>query len=460
MYDCITSNLQGFAEAFIEKHNIPAISIATWQDGQLQTAAAGCLNLSTGVSATTDSIFQIGSITKVMTACLVMQLVDEGRVELDAPVKQYLHDFMIADAQATESITVRQLLNHTSGMAGDYFPNDYGHEGNLIARYVDRCSLLPLVHPVGEMFSYSNAAFCVAGRLIEVVRGISWYQAMSDYLFKPLGMQHAIAHPSDVLRYRCAMGHIFDGSNTDRWVLPKKTYLTLGQAPVGSTPAMTPENLIRFARGHLEGGLNEQGERWLSADSVQQMQQSQIELPKASMIHDSHWGLGWGMGHYTNGDIWSVGHSGATNGFLSQLLMLPADNKALAFCINGCRPSAYQALNTELNRAVFNLDLTQPEPDSTSTLDKLELITGQYESMDTHITVVREQEQLKATIVYKVDPLPPLQADLRHVKDGCFAVYSAAGHRCPNMVFLKPGEQGVPQYLFNGARQNPRVANS
>ena len=66
-----------------------------------------------------------------MTTCLVMQLVDEGRVELDNPVKQYLRDFMIADAEASETITVRQLLNHTSGMAGDFFPDDQGHEGNL-----------------------------------------------------------------------------------------------------------------------------------------------------------------------------------------------------------------------------------------------------------------------------------------------------------------------------------------
>ena len=157
-------NLQAYAEQAIAKHNIPAMSVAIWKDGELSQAAAGCLNLTTGVEATTDSIFQIGSITKVMTTCLVMQLVDEGRVNLDKPVVDYLRDFMIADAEATQTITVRQLLNHTNGIAGDYFPDDEGHQGNLIARFVDRCSFLPLMHPVGEMFSYSNAAFCVAGR--------------------------------------------------------------------------------------------------------------------------------------------------------------------------------------------------------------------------------------------------------------------------------------------------------
>ncbi len=113
-----------------------------------------------------------------MTACLVMQLVDEGRVDLDCSVRDYLRDFQLADDSITQRLTVRQLLNHTSGIGGDFFPDDRGHQGNLIARYVDRCHLLPIVHPAGKMFSYSNSAYTVAGRLVEVVRGMSWYQAI------------------------------------------------------------------------------------------------------------------------------------------------------------------------------------------------------------------------------------------------------------------------------------------
>ena len=113
------------------KYQVPAISLAVWHKGQLHQAACGILNLEAGVEATIDSVFQIGSITKVMTTCLVMQLVDEGRVDLDMPVKYYLRDFIIADPEASATITVRQLLNHTSGMAGDFFPDDQGHQGNL-----------------------------------------------------------------------------------------------------------------------------------------------------------------------------------------------------------------------------------------------------------------------------------------------------------------------------------------
>ena len=204
-----------------------------YKGSELEQAAAGICNVDTGVRITTDSVFQIGSITKVMTACLVMQLVDEGKVSLDAPVKHYVRDFMIADSKASESITVRQLLNHTSGMAGDFFPDDQGQEGNLIARYVDRCNLLPLVHSPGALYSYCNSGFVIAGRLVEIVRGISWYQAMEDYIFKPLEMSHALADPKEIIRYRAAMGHLW---NDGDWEVSKQAWLPLGMAPCGTSP--------------------------------------------------------------------------------------------------------------------------------------------------------------------------------------------------------------------------------
>ena len=93
---------------------------------------------------------------------------------------------------ATDTITVRQLLNHTNGIAGDYFPNDIHEEGPHIARYVDRCAQLPLVHPVGEGFSYSNAAFANRRSLGRSGQsGISWYDAIEEWIYKPLGMNHA-----------------------------------------------------------------------------------------------------------------------------------------------------------------------------------------------------------------------------------------------------------------------------
>jgi CubicO group peptidase (beta-lactamase class C family) len=454
----LLTNLQDYAATAIDQHRIPAVSLAVWHEGELRQAAAGVLNLQTGVEATTDAIFQIGSITKVFTACLVMQLVDEGRVELDAPVKRYVRDFQIADPEATQTITVRQLLNHTSGMAGDYFPDDNGHQGNLIARFVDRCNLLPLVHPVGAMYSYSNSAFAIAGRLVEVVRGISWYQAMMDYIYKPLGMHQAIADPADVLRYRAAMGHVFDGANTERWVLPERTYLTLGQAPVGSTPTMSAANLITFARAHLDNGRNQAGDAWLSSAAIKTMQTRQLELPQQSLISRKYAGVGWGLTDYPANDLRVVGHAGATIGQLAMLQVIPEQQTAFAILMNGFRPAAMDAITADLLTALTGLDTTEPEPSATGTdSGQLTALTGRYESMDTRIDVSLKDGKLFAHTVYKVDPLPPETQELKPVEGGCFATYSLNGKRSRNLAFVDQDQNGVPAYLFRGGRLNQRV---
>ena len=399
------NNLQTYVDQMIDQHRIPALSVALWHNGQLHQAAAGCLNLNTGVNATTDSIFHIGSITKVMTTCLVMQLVDEGKVELDAPVVTYLRDFLLADAEAT--ITVRQLLNHSNGIAGDYF-NDEGHQGNLIARYVDRCAQLPIIHPIGKMYSYSNSAFAVAGRLVEVVRGISWYQAMEEYLYRPLGMDQAIADPKDVLRYRVAMGHVFDGDNTERWVQPEKAYLTLGLAPVGSTPAMTAADLITFARAHLNNGLSESGERWLSPESVVAMQREEIRMPDFSQVLDFSAGLGWERLKVKADGPQIIGHTGAVRGLLASLRMVPERNSAFAILMNGFRPSALKGISRDLLNAIADVDVQEPPlPEPAPQCSKASALAGRYESFDTVIDICENGGKLQAGIVYKIDPLPP-----------------------------------------------------
>ena len=134
------------------------------------------------------------------------------------------------------------------------------------------------------MYSYSNSAFGIIGRLIEVVRGISWYQAMQDSIYQALGMTHAIADPAEAIRYRAAMGHVCKDGTSDQWQLAEKAYLPLGLAPVGSTPTMSAASLITFARAHLDKGLSHSGECWLSTASIAEMQKPQIELPKHSQI--------------------------------------------------------------------------------------------------------------------------------------------------------------------------------
>ncbi|MEM6683999.1 MAG: serine hydrolase domain-containing protein, partial [Pseudomonadota bacterium] len=130
------------------KYNVPGASFALWHQGNLHVATHGVLNLNTGHKVQPQTMFQIGSITKPVTATLVMRLVEEGLIELDATVRTYIPEFRVADLDASKSITIKQLLDHSSGLGGDFF-TDTGSGPDRHARYVERCALLPLCHPVG-----------------------------------------------------------------------------------------------------------------------------------------------------------------------------------------------------------------------------------------------------------------------------------------------------------------------
>ena len=246
-----STQLQQLLDGAREAHGVPGASVAVLRDGVVEAAASGVLNLDTGVEATTDSLFQIGSITKVWTATLVMQLVDEGRIELDGPVRRYLPGFRVADEAVSGAVTIRHLLTHTSGIDGDHFA-DTGRGDDCLERYVETCAELPQVHPLGATMSYCNTGYTILGRVLEVVTDTGWDDLLRTRLVEPLGLTHTVTLPEDVLRFRAAIGHIQPPGEEMRpapaWGLPR----TAG--PAGAI-CSTATELLGFAALHLRDGL-------------------------------------------------------------------------------------------------------------------------------------------------------------------------------------------------------------
>ncbi|MDB9952700.1 beta-lactamase family protein [Porticoccaceae bacterium] len=457
----ILENFQAYAEGLIDTHHLPAISLAVWHKNQLHQAAAGILNIETSVEATTDSIFQIGSISKVMTASVVMQLVDEGKVVLDKPVKHYIRDFAIADADATKKITVRHLLNHSNGISGDYCPDDTHDTGDLIARYVDRCNQLPLVHPVGECYSYSNAAFAIAGRLIEVITGGSWFDAIEERIFQPLGMGHSICRPMDVLRYRAAIGHVLSGSDqSNAWQQAKNLYLTLGLAPAGAAITMSAADVITFARAHINKGLPPDGHRWLSEESVVQMQTPQIELPSLSSAVTSHMGLSWGLHQVNVSGRLIFGHGGGTFGQMSMLRIVPDRDLCIAVLVN-CENAevAYQTVINELLKELGDIDLTEPKPTYINTSSEQHACyVGDYGSPGEHYSIALEGNELVATYQDIVVGSAAIKLTLKAIDKSLWATFDEKGCAVGKLRFLQPDAQGHYRYLFN-TRMLPRISH-
>lgn len=455
----ILSDFQLYAEHLVETHQVPAVSLAVWQNKQLHQAAAGILNRDTAVAATTDSVFQIGSIGKVMTASLVMQLVDAGRIDLDRPVKHYLRDFAIADSVASAAITVRQLLNHSSGIAGDFIPNDRHHSGNLIARYLDRCNRLPLVHPVGQFYSYSNAAYGILGRLIEVMTGGSWFDAIEERLFQALGMTHALCRPEDTLRYRAAIGHLPDPDAPEQWQLTHTPFSSSALAPAGTTLSMTAADLITFARAHMDGGLSQSGQRWLSKQAVAQMQQAQIALPCLSSVVTTHMGLGWGLSQINRSDQRYFGHLGGTIGQRSLLRIVPEQNLCFVALVNCDNDRIIQAISNTLLKSLAGIDLTEAKT-QTPALKQSQLtpMVGHYSSIGDSYSVTLEGGQLTALHHNRLHNTTQV-LQLRAFEPASFILHKKTGEACGKLVFLNPNTQGQYGYLYSGGRMHPRTAN-
>lgn len=319
--------------SLIERGHVPAASVAVLSDGHIASAAAGVLNTTTGVEATTDSLFQIGSITKVWTATLIMQLVDEELLDLDAPVQSVLPDFALADESAAAAITVRQLLSHTAGFEGDFF-TDTGTGDDCVEKYVRTLSDTPQLFAPGEQFSYNNAAFVVLGRIVEVLRGTPYDQILRQRLIDPLGLHHVATDAAQAIMFRAAVGHI-PAEGSDRPVPAPMWSLVRSNTPAGAMLSMTAQDLLGFARLHIDNGVTPEGSRLLSASAAQQMQHPETAVPELSLM-GKNWGLGWSLYDWPGGPV--IGHDGGTIGQAAFLRVVPEKGIAVAILTNGGMP--------------------------------------------------------------------------------------------------------------------------
>ncbi|MEV6235130.1 serine hydrolase [Lentzea sp. NPDC051838] len=354
------------------QYEVPGATAAVTVGDEVVEAAAGVLNKNTRVETTTDSLFQIGSITKVWTTTLAMQLVDENLLDLDAPVRDYLPEFRIADEDAAKRITVRQLMCHTSGFEGDLF-TDTGRGDDCVEKYVGTLHDTPQLFAPGEMFSYNNAGYVVLGRIVEKMRGKSYDDCLREHLFEPLGLTHAAADAYEAIRFRAATGHLTPSKDEGPQVAPVWA-LVRSNSPAGAMLSMSAGNLLKFARMHMNGGNDV-----LSSMSVRAMQEAQVEVPQLAVMGDA-WGLGWELFHYPQGTV--IGHDGGTIGQSSFLRLVPEHGVAVALLTNGGNPlDLYREIVGHVLRELTGIDLPDmPQPATTQDRIDAARYVGTYAS--------------------------------------------------------------------------------
>jgi CubicO group peptidase (beta-lactamase class C family) len=262
-----------------------------------------------------ESQCPMGSITKPVTATVLMRLVDRGIVDLDRPAGEYVPEFTISDPDAAKLMTVRRLLSHTAGLYDSIEGKDERELSALAdsARAADFSALgraLESFMTPGEIYSYSSVGYIVLGRLVELVTAKSWSEALADELLTPL----ALAGTS-------CTGHGGEGFEGAGSCLP----LTwLGPA---SQLSSTPADLLAFARLHMEQREPEL-QQLLSAEAVAEMRRPVAPVPNRGVAAAT--GLGWRI--VTPGAE-VIGHWGLSPGHAVGLWLMPLEGAAVALTV-------------------------------------------------------------------------------------------------------------------------------
>lgn len=441
-------------EVLAEKHHVPGAQLGILAGDQVVEVAYGVLNKRTGQPATTDSVFQIGSISKVWTATVVMQLVDEGKIALDTPVVEVLPELQLSDPDVTKQLTIWHLLTHTSGLDGDVF-TDTGRGDDCLEKYAELFADIAQNHPLGATWSYCNSGWSLLGRVIEKLTDKTWDQAMKDMLFTPLGLDSTMTLAEEAILFGAAVGHVeAEGEQvpTPVWDLPRSV------GPAGLIKS-TVRDVLDFAKLHLSGGLAPDGARVLSAESAEAMTQHHADLPDKFILGDS-WGLGWIRFGWNGSRL--IGHDGNTLGQAGFLRLLPDQNVAVALLTNGGNTrDLYGDLYREIFWEVAGVEMAEPfTPPAEPVEVDVTPYVGTYarSSVRMEVFVGDDGPKMRTTILGPLAEMVPDPVDeypMVPVGPALFAVKPPEMDTWAPVTFyeLPTGER----YVHFGVRATPRV---
>lgn len=308
------------AESRMREHGVPGAALGILHNGSLMVRGIGVTNVEDPLPVTAHTVFPIASISKTFASTAAMRLVEQEKLDLRAPVRTYLPDFRVRDENVSRSVTVWHLLTHTGGWEGQVSGPNRGEDTlrNFVASITD----LMQVAPPEAAWSYNNAGFSIAGRVIEAVTGTSINRAIRDLVFEPLGLEHAGTTAGDFITQRFAAGHTSrDGAPALVRPFSPATSVTAGGVGLCIT------DLMAYARFHMGDGTAG-GARVLTRTALEQLRTPQLRKQST----DDDIGIGW---HLRNvGGLRTASHGGTLSGHILLLEIVPERNFAFAMLTN------------------------------------------------------------------------------------------------------------------------------
>ena len=321
--------IDAYVEEQMERLNMPGVSLAIVEGDEIVhlrgfgQARPGC------EAPTPQTPFIIGSTTKSFTALAVMQLVEVGKIELDAPVQRYLPWFHVADPQASAQITVRHLLNQISGLptlSGEIALADFDNSPDAAERQARALATLELTHPVGSAFEYSNTNYNLLGLIIEAASGESYEAYIKNHIFTPLEMRHSYTTRAEAVQNGLAVGYQY-------WFAIPFAVPNM-PVPRGSLPAAclisSTEDMSHYLIAHLNEGRYG-NVQILSPAGIDELYRGAAEAG-AMGVSVGQYGMGWFISEI--GQTKLVWHSGTLPDFAAYMALLPEQKKGVVLLFN------------------------------------------------------------------------------------------------------------------------------
>ncbi|MDT7547901.1 MAG: hypothetical protein QOE84_295 [Actinomycetota bacterium] len=393
--------LQDQVAALAAELEVPGVSVGVLHEGAEHYGYAGVTSVENPLTVDETTLFQFGSTGKTFTATTMMRLVDQGKVDLDAPVRTYVPELKLKDEDVAAKVTVLQLFNHTAGWEGDMM-DDTGNGDDALEKYVARMERLEQVSPLGQTVSYNNASLSLAGRVIEKVTGTTFEKAVTELLLEPLGLTSTYFFPNDIMTRRFVVGHKKDdeGITVARpWGMPR------GGNPAGGLTANARDQ-IAWARFHLGDGSAPDGTRLLPTELLKRMQEPTFDMVGSAL--GDHVGISWLLAEV--GGTRTVSHGGTMIGQYSDFTMVP-DRDFAVISMTNCGPNGSEFNDRIVKWALEHyLGLTEPEPVALRLPDaELAPYTGRFETIAATVDITPEDGRLSAVITIK----PAMAAVLR-----------------------------------------------
>lgn len=324
--DIDSSAVDAYIEAQMETLKIPGLALAIVQGDRIAYMRGYGQADPDGRAVTPQTPFMIGSTGKSITALAIMQLVEAGMIKLDAPVQTYLPWFRVADPQASAQITVRQLLNQTSGISHatglrEEFASDLSD--TAIENSVRRLADVELNRAPGTTYEYSNVNFTILGLIVQVVSGQSYESYVQEHIFDPLEMHHSFTSQDEAIIGGMAMGHVkWFGMN-----LPKTIPFNRGHMPSGNQ-ICSAEDMAHFLIAQLNDGRYEN----VSVLSPEGMAAMHKPTVPTGDDNEEYYGMAWHIGEF--GGLPAIYHDGQNGNFATQLVMVPDGKLGIVLMVN------------------------------------------------------------------------------------------------------------------------------